>query len=233
MKTIILMLIKNEHRYIEEWIRYHCELGIDTLFIIEDEGSDPHNDICNKYDKVILRKKSSIPNIRIHKQAHILSHVYNNIIRQMNYDWCFLLDTDEFITCNSLSVLDKYKDKTGVHLKWHNFGANGHISKPNLPQFEAFTKPCGNRHIDEIFHKTGKMCYNTHLYDETCFLHWRTDAVDQDEIYIRHYITRSWEEWKWKLTVRGMCNPGNRKIEDFFIYNPDMKEYKEQLCKQL
>ena len=220
MKTVILTLIKNEHRYLEEWIRYHCELGIDTLFIIEDEGSEPHNDICSRYsNKVILKRLIDIPDIETKKQAYIFRHVYNKIIRHSAYDWCFLLDTDEFITCNNLDVLEKY--------------ANGHIHRPDMSQFDAYTKECDNRKFDIDFFKTGKMCYNCKKYEGLTYLHEHPETTRQDDIYIRHYITRSWDEWKWKLLERGMCNPGNRKLEDFFIYNPDMIQYKDILCKYL
>jgi hypothetical protein len=33
MKCCILTIIKNEHEYLDEWIRYHLDLGIDHIFI--------------------------------------------------------------------------------------------------------------------------------------------------------------------------------------------------------
>jgi hypothetical protein len=41
--------------------------------------------------------------------------------------------------------------------------------------------------------------------------------------WLRHYYTKSWEEWVWRIYERGdLCN-GNRKIEEFFKANPDLK----------
>ena len=34
--SCILTVIKNEHEYLDEWIRYHLNLGIDHIFIFED-----------------------------------------------------------------------------------------------------------------------------------------------------------------------------------------------------
>ena len=35
--------------YLDEWIRYHLDLGIDHIFIFEDIDSDSHKDITDKY----------------------------------------------------------------------------------------------------------------------------------------------------------------------------------------
>ena len=46
--------------------------------------------------------------------------------------------------------------------------------------------------------------------------------------WLNHYVTKSWEEWCEKLLVRGQTLLF-RKLEDFFIYNPDMISLKEEL----
>ena len=233
MRSCILTIIKDEHRYLEEWIRYHCELGIDTLFIIEDNGSESHKSITDRYQNVILRQRSEFKG---DKQHECFEDAYHTVIKQ-NYDWCFIMDVDEFITTDIPldDIFDKYADEPYIWLQWHNYGANGILNKTiyNKPIFDIYTKRCGNRPIDIAFHKTGKMCYNCHKYNDVIFMHWLANTPAQDDIYLRHYITKSWTEWKWKLLERGMCNPGNRKLEDFFIYNPDMIQYKDILCKYL
>ena len=55
MKNCILTVIKNEHEYLDEWIQYHLNLGIDYIFIFEDIDSDSHKKITDKYDKVFLK----------------------------------------------------------------------------------------------------------------------------------------------------------------------------------
>lgn len=228
----ILTIIKNEQFYLEEWIRYHCELGFDTLFIIEDIGSESHKHITDKYPNVMLKDASELNEVR---QAARLNEVYHSIIKH-KYDWCLLIDVDEFVTfdnCNLNNILEKYKDDPYIWLQWHNYGANGLINKPiyDRPIFDIYTKRCGNRDFDISFNKTGKMMYNCKLYNDHLFLHWLAFTIEQNEMYIRHYITKSWEEWKWKIEVRGMHNPNNRKLEDFFVYNPDMLNMKDILLK--
>lgn len=55
MKSCIFTVIKNEHEYLDEWIKYHLDLGINHIFIFEDVDSKSHKDITDKYgDKVTL-----------------------------------------------------------------------------------------------------------------------------------------------------------------------------------
>ena len=49
MKTCICTVIKNEHLYLEDWIKYNISLGIDKIYIVEDIGSESHKDIIDKY----------------------------------------------------------------------------------------------------------------------------------------------------------------------------------------
>ena len=48
---------------------------------------------------------------------------------------------------------------------------------------------------------------------------------------MNHYITKSWEEWCYRLFVRGQ-NMALRKPDEFFEYNPDMLTIKEELYKK-
>ena len=54
--SCIFTIIKDEREYIEEFIRYHLNLGIDHIFIFEDIGSVSHKDIVDKIstDRVTL-----------------------------------------------------------------------------------------------------------------------------------------------------------------------------------
>mgnify|MGYP003311472279 CR=1 FL=1 len=48
--------------------------------------------------------------------------------------------------------------------------------------------------------------------------------MTEDRIIVEHYYTKSLEEWKERLN-NGSCDPNySRKYEDFYFYNPDMKE---------
>ena len=61
VRTCILTVIKNEQEYLDEWIKYHLDLGISHIFIFEDMDSESHREITDKYDdKVSLNNIETI-----------------------------------------------------------------------------------------------------------------------------------------------------------------------------
>ena len=53
MLSCIVTIIKNEHEYLDEWIKYHLNLGINHIFIFEDIDSKSHKVICDKYKNMV------------------------------------------------------------------------------------------------------------------------------------------------------------------------------------
>ena len=55
-------MIKDEQRYLDEWLEYNLKLGFDKIILFEDYNSKPHD--ISKYDssKVILHNILDIYN---------------------------------------------------------------------------------------------------------------------------------------------------------------------------
>ena len=271
MKTCILTVIKNEQEYLDEWIKYHLDLGIDHIFIFEDIDSNSHKEICDKYvDNVSLDIISNILNDNDKEIIFRLKqtkeknpqyiYIKNGLFYIKNkykYDWCFIIDNDEFITLendnNKLEdIVNLYKNYDAFIMQWKCYGANGLIAKPDY----------SNKSIIDIYNKeiTGyvpsitpqslsKTCYNLNTYQKIFFLYThqpskycnfcRTNFSKNrnipvyDNIYIRHYITKSWEEYVWKRKERGFLFGKIRTYDFFFKVNSDMICKKEELINQL
>ena len=170
------------------------------------------------------------------------------------YDWLFALDIDEFITLQPPykdipSVLSEFQDKVAVILQWQNYGASGRIYKPNYDgrdYREFYTQKAPFNKWDAQVKITSKICFNLRKSTRWhyCGLHctvgdWcNTKGVKDrkeicyDKMYLKHYVTRSWEEWIWKLYQRGMhCGNRHRKDEQFFEMNPDMLPMYDECIK--
>lgn len=170
------------------------------------------------------------------------------------YDWLFALDIDEFITLQPPykdipSVLSEFQDKVAVILQWQNYGASGRIYKPNYGDRdyrEFYTEKAPFNKHDAALKITSKICFNLRKSTRWhyCGLHctvgdWvNTKGVKDrkeicyDKMYLAHYVTRSWEEWVWKLYQRGMhCGLRHRKDEQFFEMNPDMLPMYDECIK--
>lgn len=131
MISCIFTVIKDEHLYLDEWIRYHLSLGIDHIFIFEDIGSGSHKDITAKYgDKVSLNSilvildgysKSRALELKATKKSNP-QYIY---IRKGlayikgQYDWCFVIDNDEYITFEKDS--DSLNDVLSLYVQYDAF----------------------------------------------------------------------------------------------------------------
>ena len=263
IKTSIFTVIKNEHEYLDEWIKYHLDLGIDHIFVFEDMDSESHKEIIDKYgDKVTLGKAIDIINgtrreeaLKSKNNGSSPQKIYVTdglvyIREHYDYDWCFALDCDEYITLENdgdtiKNVLGEFDGYDAVILQWKNYGANGLIHKPDYKEkgiIDTYTKPCENADIGINMTKT---CYNMRTYITRHYLtnhqpsdkcKWcRTDFSVRranpvyDKMYLRHYITKSWEEYVHKLKIRGMFCKEHRNYDDFFKMNTDMLDRKEEL----
>lgn len=276
MKTCILTVIKNEHLYLDEWIKYHLDIGVDHLFIFEDIDSGSHKAIADKYgDKVSLDNISNL--YQVEEQKDIIEQKINPEMRKLGknwlqiesikrglkylkqyyskqFDWCFVIDVDEFITLqstnNSLSdILTYYQSYDAVILWWKCFGASGNVYCPDYSKkgvIETYIEPIkGFINNNPQFHC--KVCYKLQSFDET--FHINNHQVGDDynwcntifkkerkiktyqNFYIRHYITKSWEEYVWKKKIRGFFYGYTRTFDFFFKANPDMVWEKTELMK--
>lgn len=195
-----------------------------------------------------LKRKGSV------KQLFYLMYGVLKIQALNIYDWCFTLDIDEFITLEEpykaiLDVLSEFQDYDAILLQWMNFGANGRIYKPNYngrDYREFYTKVANDSKFDAAVCTNTKVCWNlrkvtkwnlcgTHCgvgkWVKTNFKKNRRIA-SYEKMYLSHYITRSWEEYLWKLYKRGMhCGENHRKIKDFFEINDDMLPMYDECMK--
>ena len=244
MNSCILTVIKNEHQYLDEWIKYHLDLGINHIFIFEDIDSDSHKEICDKYgDKVSLNSVLSVldgktiemaKNVKAKKQFNVLHIYYRNALLHIQkeyneYDWCFVIDSDEFIT--NLGSLTAYEGYDAFIMPWEVYGANGHIYKPHKGVLESYTKKSESIPIET------KTCYRLKTFKkEFLYTHHHPTSLCKyvkSEIYLRHYITKSWEEYVWKRKTRGYPWGANRDFDFFFKVNYDMVDKKEELMRQI
>lgn len=271
MSSCILTIIKNENLYLDEWIKYHLNIGISHIFIFEDIDSESHKNITNKYSNQVsltnittLLASQEIQHIQYLKQTRKgtpqiiyvkkgLSYIKENF----NYDWCFLIDCDEFITLenshqNLEDILSLYNAYDAILLQWKCFGANGLVQQPdytNQSIIDIFTKPVQDVPLSSPTYDK-KTCYNlnTFLSESWCNnIHQPSDkcnfcntAFQRDRVtkvytnlYLRHYITKSWEEYVWKKTTRGYFVGNQRTFSAFFKMNPDMLPLKNKLISQI
>lgn len=147
LNICICQLIKDEQRYIEEWIEYYLDLGIKKFILFEDWNSSSHKNVLKKYgNKVILHKLLDILNDD-EKQL-----ITGNQLRQIavwkcfyrlykdKFDCCLFIDPDEFIKYDTkenfykeleeYASKEKYPNVKFVKYMWQIMTSNGYINDP-------------------------------------------------------------------------------------------------------
>ena len=254
MNISIFTVIKDELDYLDDFLKYHTQMGID-IFVFEDVFSHSHLSITEKYDNVylhsimelyseeeideLIRKREE----KIPCQTEFINKGLKYIHSLNKYQWCALIDIDEFITCTEKfpDILDRYKEHQAVLLYWQNYGCSGHIYKPddNRPPYDIYTEKCGYEKFSDLkYFKITKFIVNMNKYKPTMkfWIHcanvdfikadmtYKRTAICLEPLYLRHYITRSWEEFCYKILCRGCFHTGHRQYRSFFEMQPDMEE---------
>ena len=232
--TAICLVIKDENRYLKEWIDWHVKLGFEHFYIYDNGNVDNVNDIVPMYDEVI-QENITVVNWRGH-HSHIQQDAYNHFMQNYKQDcrWVLCIDSDEFVrftdgnTTNVNEFLRGYEDYTEVWGYEVEYGADGQEKYEDKPVRERFTtivestlgyywknfvQP--NRITNWIMHYAN--------YDPDKNLLFKNEEENKNLFVIDHYYTKSWEEWCDKIKVRGGADPNYHKnLKSFFLYNPDM-----------
>lgn len=248
MKTAICVLIKDENDYLKEWLDHHFNLGIDEIFLYEDYGSKSHLDIVKPYgDRVHLNSIDIMFNsddeskniINTGERVQVLLFEYFPKMYKNDFDWILFIDLDEFLILKKplQELLEKYDDKSSIYLRWRWYGASGHVKKQIGNVVDNFTKYISTTYNWGLNFKSFINCKNFKGWERTIHKaeggEYPLSDYGDHEAFINHYFTKSWEEWKTKILSRGDTLPGHRKIEEFFVLNPDMLPLKKQLLSEV
>lgn len=145
MKVYLCCLAKNEHLYINEFVGHYFKLGVDKIFIFDNDDKDSPR-IKDYIDSEYL------PNIRIinargvhrhHMQHEFYTNFYN--IEKNNFDWCIFCDVDEFLmgVDNIKKFLSNkhFSYPSQIRIKWKLFGDDNIIKRDTTkPLLGAFKK---------------------------------------------------------------------------------------------
>lgn len=253
MKTAVCTCIKDENDYLKEWIDWNLKAGFDHIYLYEDNGSKSHKSITDLYPKQVTLQSINVvkdePITIERRQRQTYDYSINTL--KDKYDWIAFIDADEFIDFEQgydlHKLLKEYDSYPAIMLSWMLYNANGRINKPNCGVVEAYPNPTKNILYTSIWFNamwTIKSIVNTKYNPEFINIHLAKDAVNMKEgtkpklkifkkAWLRHYYTKSWEEWVWRIYERGdLCN-GNRKIEEFFKANPDLKYKQNELLESV
>ena len=261
--VIVAVIVKNEYEYIREFVDYHLGIGFDQIVIGDnnDKGTKRYEPLLAE---LIVEGKVKVVDMRGMKNVPL--SFYRHVMNSIPYSWCAFIDCDEFITfgesCPYISVKDFTESMDYIQaykMNWKMYGDNGRVRKGEGGVLERFTEPMPDDFTDQY-----PIPQNCHC---KCMLRWDAEGKwitphsltgckhyttmwkpvddspfiqepDYRMLYIRHYYTKSLEEWVKYKYKRGYADNPNVNAEDtypierYFKYNGKTEEMLKFLKKK-
>jgi hypothetical protein len=249
MKCCICAIAKNENDYINEWCKYHLNLGFDKIFIF-DNNEKTTEYVGNRIDRSISEHITIIPanDCTYGFQVKVYSQFYDKFNKE--FDWLAFLDIDEFIVLNKhksikdlLSTINS--DIPVLRLNWQMYGDDGILSGDiKVPVYKRIVKKLNHRYnlhgkclvrgnVEGVVFKSSHYPMINGQVGKSCFPSGRLlgpeakvniGAIEYSIAYIAHYMTKTWEEFKKQKLNRTDAGFNRRlSIEYFKEINPNTK----------
>ena len=228
VKFLICASFKMEGCYLEEWINYHLGLGFQKIYLhdnnIENDDKNEIKKIRKNYKNVYFIDKRN----QKYEQAKWYTKFYSTL---HSNQWCLFIDIDEFLTFtngyNLYTYIQEAENKKcdQIKLNWMVYGNNGHITKDDAPVLLRFPMPVqypnsikshliNNKNTKgfvkggnkgkfismHYFHGNIRGCNgNLNNCPNNTPYHF---PLAWNKSYLRHYATKSEEEWRIKFVKR-------------------------------
>lgn len=255
MKKIICTIIYNEQDELEEWIKHHLSIGFDSIYLFEDYNSISHKDITDKYDEVYLSSFATMGITNTNSPQKQLN-LYKEFLKCVNTstlaDWIAFIDIDEYITFedgyNLDTLLKEFENETAIYLCWKNFNASGHLFKKpaDVTNKEYYTTEVDSFILHKNIETLCKSIVNVKLCKELKSNHIAVDGVFTDheplkhrlqrcydKAWINHYFYKSWEDWCYRMFIRGNMHNNLRTFDTWFEANPEFIEQEETMLNEI
>ena len=251
MNVCIIAIAKNENLYINEWIEYHIKIGIDHIYVCDN------NDKKGESIKSIIKNKNvTVLNYRGISGIQPKAYTECFFLYRKLYDWAIFIDIDEFIILE-----DKYKDIKEflnesifenvdiirLHWKLYSGGNELKVINNDYSVMKRFTDSIS--HPENCFGKsiikTSIQYIGGKIYGHGYFKNKKIKAVNSigqtalndwstigyfpiyKNAWINHYPTKTIDEYINQKYFRGGPNNNNDRystLDYFFKYNENRSE---------
>ena len=142
LKIALCTMGKEENLYVKEFIEYYKNLGVDHIFIYDDNDNDKEN-FSYVINSLTYKDVSIFPSID-HSQSKSFTKCYND--NKNNFDWFLMLDLDEFLFIKSFGLKQYlsqliFKKCDFISFHWAIPDDNNLIRYENKSLFERFPGP--------------------------------------------------------------------------------------------
>ena len=151
-KVAVCAIVRNENRYLREWIEWHKGLGVEKFFIYDNgHGNDekPRDVIGDDPQVVIMDWRD--------RDGNTQCEAYDECYREhgSEFDWMGFIDIDEFVQSEMPlpDVLNTIEADV-VAFSWRMMTDNGLVHYDDRPVQERFTQPAEDLKPESQFVKS-------------------------------------------------------------------------------
>ena len=136
----VVVIIRNEAPYLDEWLAYHHALGVDHFFVYDNGSTDELHEVIERWVNhgLVTLVHWPLPGGQIDAYAHALRFYGPSL------EWLAYFDVDEFVVPlvddDIPSVLARFPDAADVRIPRIDFGFSGHRQPPAQLTIEAYTE---------------------------------------------------------------------------------------------
>jgi hypothetical protein len=235
MKDLAICCIaKDENPYLNEWIDHHLAIGVQHIFLYDNNSKESIKDFLGNQDNITVynwpgTNRPQLP-------------AYNNCLdnNRKEFKWIGFIDADEFIvpksTNNLVEFLKNYEKEyiAGLSINWKVFGSNGHLTRQKS-QIRSYTKCFKDKHCKVITRPEYTISFANPHFGNFIGGFWSVDengketrgpfnAHSSSLIQINHYVNRSLEEFKEKIQKGRADCEDIRDISQFYGIDKDCVE---------
>jgi len=241
-KILLCTIAKNENKYIEEFVQHYRNMKVDNIFIYDNNEVDGENfddilknEIENNFIKIINIRGLKTP------QKKALNHCYK--YNKYYYEWVAFYDIDEFLYLSNHTYINDFLSSPifekcqSIIINWKYYGDNDKLFYEPKPLKERFTEPITsyeNLIKDKFLYSAAKSIVRGGLFIIWGhFPHYFKNTVncrpngsilenyfsppDLSNAYIKHYTTKSTEEYIDKLNKGDVYENSNISFMKFKI----------------
>jgi glycosyltransferase involved in cell wall biosynthesis len=159
MSICLIAIARDEGRFIAEWLAHYLALGVDRIFVFDNESTDATGPI-------VAAAAARFPVTRIawpsrpglSPQVTAYNHALATVAAP--FEWACFFDCDEFLVVRQDDTIQAFLDRFGadvgaVGVNWLGFGSSGRLERDYGLVTETFRHGAGrgaknNRHIKTI-----------------------------------------------------------------------------------
>lgn len=242
-KFCVATVIRDEGRYLEEWLEYHLAVGVQHFIIYNHMSTDNTSEILQRYESLGL--VTQIPWTDIDYKNLVKSQSRMEQIQAFNHallfmkdktQWLSFLDADEFIVpANNesiVNILNELDTLPVLNIYWRCFGSSGYTEKTSDLVIKRFTMraPDGVG-VNQLNKCIVQPSFCRKLLDphtvETLFgdfgVNIRKEIIQNipekrekacyERITVHHYHTKSWGDYLEKVSRGWLAQEKEKKHE--------------------